>query len=133
MLVSEHVFFEALTSSPRARNGGHRVAAVGSLSPTGPGVFLPTHGPGADIAGQGVANPSELLLAAALLLGEGLGRWSAAHTLEDGIMSALGAGPRPADMDRSGLASTTREFADSVLSLLPASRRDTDLPVWTAV
>ena len=105
---------------------GRRVAAVGYVSPTGPGLFVPTHGPAADIAGQGVANPSELLLAAALLLGEGLERRSAAETLEDGVVAALAARPRPVDL-------TTREFSDAVLALLPGSRQDTELPLGVAV
>lgn len=133
VLVTEHVLFEALASLPRANEGGRKVAAVGYVSPTGPGLFVPTHGPAADIAGQGVANPSELLLAAALLLGEGLERRSAAETLEDGVLGALAAHRRPMDMTGSGEGLTTREFADAVIALLPASRRDTDMQVGVAV
>jgi 3-isopropylmalate dehydrogenase len=130
VLVTERVLFEALASLPRVHDGDRRVAAVGYVSPTGPGLFVPTHGPAADIAGQGVANPSELLLAAALLLGEGLQRRSAAETLEDGL---LGAQRRTADMAGAGLAVTTREFSDAVIALLPVSRRDTDMPLGMAV
>ena len=126
VLVTEHVLFEALASLPRVHDGGRKVAAVGYVSPTGPGLFVPTHGPAADIAGQGVANPSELLLAAALLLGEGLERRSAAETLEDGVVAALEPRTR-------SLGPTTREFADAVLALLPSSRRDTDMPLGVAV
>jgi 3-isopropylmalate dehydrogenase len=133
VLVTEHVLFEALASLPRAHDGGRKVAAVGYVSPTGPGLFVPTHGPAADIAGQGVANPSELLLAAALLLGEGLERRSAAETLEDGVVGALAARRPTADMAGAGVASTTREFSDAVLALLPVSRRDTDMPLGMAV
>jgi 3-isopropylmalate dehydrogenase len=133
VLVTEHVLFEALASLPRVHDGGRKVVAVGYVSPTGPGLFVPTHGPAADIAGQGVANPSELLLAAALLLGEGLERRSAAETLEDGVVAALAARRRPADMADSGVAVTTREFSDRVLELLPGSRRDTELPLGFAV
>jgi len=133
VLVTEHVLFEALASLPRAHDGGRKVAAVGYVSPTGPGLFVPTHGPAADIAGQGVANPSELLLAAALLLGEGLERRSAAETLEDGVVAALAAPRRTPDMAGAGVASTTREFADAVIELLPSSRRDTDMRVGVAV
>ena len=42
----------------------------------------PAHGAAEDIAGQGVANPASMLLAAALMLGEGLGERGAAETLE---------------------------------------------------
>ncbi len=37
----------------------------------GPGIFGPSHGTATDIAGQGVADPSSMLLAAALMLGRG--------------------------------------------------------------
>jgi isocitrate/isopropylmalate dehydrogenase len=95
-------------------------------------VFLPTHGPAADIAGQGVADPSEVLLAAALLLGEGLECRSAASTLEESLVAALDSRTRTADRIANGVAATTREFSDVVLALLPGSRRDTELPLWSA-
>lgn len=132
VLVTEHVLFEALASLPRAGGGRSHSAALGFLSPTGPSVFLPTHGPAADIAGQGVADPSEVLLAAALLLGEGLECRSAASTLEESLVAALGSRIRTADRIANGVAATTREFSDVVLALLPGSRRDTELPLWSA-
>jgi 3-isopropylmalate dehydrogenase len=132
VLVTEHVLFEALASLPRAGGGRLHSAALGFLSPTGPGVFLPTHGPAADIAGQGVADPSEVLLAAALLLGEGLECRSAASTLEESLVAALRSRTRTADRMGPGVAATTREFSDVVLALLPGSRRDTELPLWSA-
>ena len=126
VLVTEGVLADALAEVPQAQPGGTRIAAAGALSPNGPGVFGPTHGPAHDIAGQGVANPSEMLLAASLMLGEGLGRRSAAQTLESGIASALGGSRRTADLAGAGVAATTREFADVVLGLLPSVRMDTE-------
>lgn len=115
VVVTEQVLAEAVASVPR----GRRVAATGLLSPAGPSLFLPSHGSAPDIAGQGVADPSELLLATALMLGEGLGRRAAADTLEASVAAALASGVRTPARVR-----TTRELADTVLSLLPASRRD---------
>lgn len=132
VFLTERVLFEAIASLPRAGGGRVHAAALGFLSPTGPGVFLPTHGRAADIAGQGVADPSEVLLAAALLLGEGLGRWEAARTLEESVVGALRSRTRTADRITNGVAATTREFSDVVLALLPGSRRDTELPLWAA-
>jgi 3-isopropylmalate dehydrogenase len=126
VLVTERVLAGALAEVPQALPGGTRIAASGALSPNGPGVFGPTHGPAHDIAGQGVANPSEMLLAAALMLAEGLGRRSAAQTLESGIASALGGSKRTMDLVGTGVAATTREFVDVVLSLLPSVRVDTE-------
>ena len=127
VLVTEGVLADALAEVPQAHPGGTRIAAAGALSPNGPGVFGPTHGPAHDIAGQGVANPSEMLLAASLMLGEGLGRRSAAQTLESGIAGALGGSKRTADVAGAGVAATTREFVDVVLGLLPSVRTDTEL------
>ena len=89
-------------------------------------MFGPTHGSAPDIAGQGVANPSGILLATALMLGEGLDERAAAKTLERAISSALAAGHRTADLDGGGVAATTRDFMDAVLDLMPASRTDVE-------
>jgi 3-isopropylmalate dehydrogenase len=96
-----------------------RVAASGRLARTGPGVFAPAHGPARDIAGQGVANPASMLLATALMLGEGLGERRAAETLGGAVLEACSNGVRTPDMGTTGFGATTREFADVVLSELP--------------
>lgn len=124
VLVAESVLAEAILEAPRL-TGRRHLAALGLLSPSGPGLFGPTHGMAHDIAGQGVANPSEMLLAAALMLDEGLGRRAAARALEDSVAAALEARRTP-DLSGPGVASTTREFVDVVLGLLPSARRDTE-------
>ena len=133
VLVTEHVLFEALASLPRAHDGGRKVAAVGYVSPTGPGLFVPTHGPAADIAGQGVANPSELLLAAALLLGEGLERRSAAETLEDGVVARAGRAAAHAGHGRRGRRVDDARVRGRGDRAAARSRRDTDMRVGVAV
>jgi 3-isopropylmalate dehydrogenase len=96
-----------------------RVVASGRLARTGPGVFAPAHGAAEDIAGQGVANPSSMLLATSLMLGEGLGERRAAETLTGAVLEARHNGTRTPDMVTTGLGATTREFGDVVLSELP--------------
>lgn len=125
VLVVETGLADALTGAPRLA-GRRRLSASGLLSPTGPGLFAPSHGAAHDIAGQGVANPSEMLLAAALMLGEGLGRRAAAEALEESLAAALAASVRPPDMAGGLVGATTREFVDVVLGLLPSARRDTE-------
>ena len=109
------------------------LTATGLLSPTGPSLFGPSHGSALDIAGQGVANPSEMLLAASLMLGEGFGRRAAAETLERSVGGALSSGFSTPDMASAGVAATTREFVDVVLSLLPSARRDTEFALGGAL
>jgi 3-isopropylmalate dehydrogenase len=96
-----------------------RIVASGRLARAGPGVFAPAHGQAEDIAGQGVANPASMLLATALMLGEGLGERGAAETLAGAVLEACRHRSLTPDMVETGVGATTREFADIVLSELP--------------
>jgi 3-isopropylmalate dehydrogenase len=125
ILLVERTLADAVVAAPRL--GGRRyLSATGYLSASGPGLFTPHHEHPAEAAGQGVADPSEAILAAALLLGEGLGRRSAAEALDESLAAALSAPRRTPDLGGGGVSVTTREFVDAVLGLLPSARRDTD-------
>jgi len=126
VIASEQPFAEALASTAAFAHEGTRLVASGRVGPNGKGVFGPTHGSALEIAGQGVANPSAMLLAVTLLLGEGLGERSAARTLERGVVEALETGVRTPDMVSSGAGATTREFTDALLATLPSARRDAE-------
>jgi isocitrate/isopropylmalate dehydrogenase len=91
-----------------ACNARRRVSAWGRLAGDGPSVFgaAVEHAP--DEAGYGVVDPRSMLLAAALLLGEGLGERSAAATLASAVGRA-----RPVRRP------STRGLADVVLAELP--------------
>jgi isocitrate/isopropylmalate dehydrogenase len=86
-----------------------RVAAWGRLAGTGPSLFGAGLDPEHEVAGHGVADPSPMLLAAALMLGEGLGERPAAATLS----AALGRVRFPVSRP------STRGAADAVLAELP--------------
>jgi 3-isopropylmalate dehydrogenase len=124
VVVVEEPLFEAVRSAPSLGARRSTIAATGYLGSGGPGVFAPSHGAAHDIAGQGVANPSEMLLASALMLDEGLGCRAAAVSLEDSLTTTLQAGRATPDATRAGVGATTREFVDAVLALLPSTRRD---------
>jgi 3-isopropylmalate dehydrogenase len=126
VIASEQPFAEALASTAAFAHEGTRTVASGRVGPDGKGMFGPTHGSALEIAGQGVANPSAMLLATALMLGEGLGERSASLTLERGVVEALETGMRTPDMLSSGAGATTRQFMDHLLAGLPAARRDTE-------
>jgi 3-isopropylmalate dehydrogenase len=126
VIASEQPFAEALASTAAFAHEGTRLVASGRVGPDGKGVFGPTHGSALEIAGQGVANPSAMLLAVALLLGEGLGERNAARTLERGVLEALETGMRTPDMVSSGAGATTREFTDALLATLPSARSDAE-------
>jgi isocitrate/isopropylmalate dehydrogenase len=90
-----------------------RVAAWGRIAAEGPGVFGPVADPEPEDAGSGVVDPRPMLLAAALLLGEGLGERAAAVTLSEAVGKAS---PEVA-------APSTRGLADGVLAQLPHGLR----------
>ncbi len=126
VVVTQQAHAELVSDLAAASRNGTRIVASGRLSLDGPGVFGPTHGSAPQIAGQGVANPSGMLLAASLMLGEGLGERAAAGTLERAVSHALASGARTADLEGTGLAATTRDFMDMVLDLMPAARTDVE-------
>jgi 3-isopropylmalate dehydrogenase len=126
VIVSEQPFAQALAGTAAFAHEGTRMVASGRVGPDGKGIFGPTHGSALEIAGQGVANPSAMLLAAALMLGEGLGERSASRTLERAVVETLETGVRTPDMVSSGAGATTREFMDALLEALPSARRDTE-------
>jgi len=118
VVVTPAPFADALVGVV-ARGRSPRVVATGRLAGSGPGVFAPAHGAAEDIAGQGVANPASMLLATALMLGEGLGERAAAETLAGAVLEACCTGAGTPDVVTTGVGATTREFADVVLAELP--------------
>ena len=126
VVVTQQAHAELVSDLAAANQDGSRIVASGRLSQTGPGLFGPTHGSAPEIAGQGVANPSGMVLAAALMLGEGLGERAAARTIERAMSHALAAGFRTADLGGHGPAETTRDFMDAVLDLMPTARTDVE-------
>jgi isocitrate/isopropylmalate dehydrogenase len=88
-----------------------RTVAWGRLAPTAPSIFGPAHGVAGTLAGHGVADPSSMLLAAALMLAEGLGERSGGATLSGAVGIARDDGRRP----------STRGHAVLVLAQLPVT------------
>lgn len=99
-----------------------RTVAWGRLAVHGPGVFGADHGAVEELAGHGVADPSSMLLAAALMLGEGLGERSTAATLSAAVGRARGSRSHP----------TARSVADTVVAHLPLTLSNSEL-AWEAV
>jgi 3-isopropylmalate dehydrogenase len=126
VIVTQEVFAEALSNMAAFAHEDVRMVASGRMSASGMGIFGPTHGSAPEIAGQGVANPMAMLLAASVMLGEGLGERAAAETLECGVSRAIGDGVRTPDIVETGAAATTRQFMDVLLAGLPSARRDTE-------
>jgi 3-isopropylmalate dehydrogenase len=126
VVVAAGVVAPALGDLAAGENGDRRLAATGRLAGNGPSVFAPAQAEPSEDAGQGVADPSSMLLAASLLLREGLGEEHAADTLVSALRSARGSSLRPVSARRRTLAASTRDFADAVVGLLPVSHRNAE-------
>jgi len=103
-----------------------RVAAHGLLAEHGPSMFVPSPDGGFAIAGNGVVNPSSMLLAAAMALEYGLGSPAAGATLAGAVSAALVDGPQTPDLLRLGVGATTREFTARVLAGFQLSLRNAE-------
>src|SRR5438477_217014 len=97
--------------------GSLHTVARAWLSASGPGLFAAQVCDADEVAGFGVADATGTLLAASLLLSEGLGARSAARTLERAVAAAEGLRP---------VVTTSRGFADEVIAQLSAARTDTE-------
>jgi 3-isopropylmalate dehydrogenase len=126
VLVTGSLFAGPLTEIADSIEREPHVVARGRLAANGPGVFRPGYDKSHDVAGQGVADPSSMLLAVATLLGEGLGEHAAAETLARAVTSAHGGGVRTLDRLLRGVAATTRQFTDSVLAELPLTHSNAE-------
>lgn len=121
VVVSENIFGDILSEIAAGLVGGLGIAPSADVS-LEHGVFQPSHGSAPDIAGRGVANPTAMILSAAMML-EWLGErhnderaTRAAQAIQAAVESALSQGPLPRDL---GGAAGTREFIDHVIAALP--------------
>jgi 3-isopropylmalate dehydrogenase len=126
VVVTAGVVAPAVEELARGGVGDDRLVAAGRLAGNGPSVFAPAQTAPPDDAGQGVADPSSMLLAASLMLREGLGESHAADTLSAALREARVSGSSPVAAVRRTLSASTRDFADVVVGLLPASHRNAE-------
>jgi len=80
-------------------------------------IFEAVHGSAPDIAGRNVANPTALILSAAMMLRH-IGEGRAANDIEQAVLVTLESGVRSADMPGSAKPSSTTGFAHAVISNL---------------
>lgn len=122
VVVTENIFGDIVSEVAAGLVGGLGVAPSADVSLTH-GVFQPSHGSAPDIAGKGIANPTAMILSAAMML-EWLGERrgddrcaKAAQSIQGAVESALANGPRARDL---GGTADTQTVVDAVLRALPA-------------
>jgi len=110
VLVTENMFGDILSDELAGLVGGLGFAPAANVG-SGVAIFEAVHGSAPDIAGQGVANPTALMLAACLLL-EHLDEAPAAQRLRAAVQGVWQEG-RVRTRDAGGRASTA-EFTEAV-------------------
>src|SRR5215210_3536274 len=81
------------------------------------GIFEAVHGSAPDIAGKNVANPTALILSAAMLLRH-IGEGKAANDVEQAVLVTLESGIRTGDMMGAKDPASTTAFTEAVISNL---------------
>jgi 3-isopropylmalate dehydrogenase len=121
VLVTENMFGDILSDLIASLVGGMGMAPSGDIGDEH-GLFQPAHGTAPDIAGQGIANPTAMILSAAMML-----EWLAvrhtddaladgARAIESAVQSAFESGAvRPREF---GGTSGTADIARAVLERL---------------
>ncbi|MHA7207910.1 isocitrate/isopropylmalate dehydrogenase family protein [Arthrobacter sp. MDT1-65] len=123
VIVSENIFGDIVSEIAAGLVGGLGVAPSADVSLTH-GVFQPSHGSAPDIAGKGIANPTAMILSAAMMLdwlGERRGDELCSITaqkINTAVEAALATGPRARDL---GGTAGTQEVVDTILAALPES------------
>ena len=98
--------------APASNIGAAPVTADGQPSPRACAMFEAVHGTAPDIAGKGIANPTGLMLSAAMLL-DHVEQPAAAERLRRGVSAAL-ASPETRTGDLGGKANTA-QYTDAVI------------------
>jgi 3-isopropylmalate dehydrogenase len=116
VLPMENMFGDIISDLGAGLIGGMGYAPSADIGDTH-AVFQPSHGTGPDIAGKGVANPTAMILSAALML-DWLGArgahqaWSDAATeLEGAVDAAFAGGLRSAEFGGVGTAEVAKAIA----------------------
>jgi isocitrate dehydrogenase (NAD+) len=112
VIVTMNLFGDILSDLIAGLVGGLGVSPGANLGDRA-AIFEAVHGSAPDIAGQGIANPTALALAAAMML-DHLGQTQAAERLRHGLYAAL-RDDRSRTRDLGGRANT-REFTDAVIA-----------------
>jgi isocitrate dehydrogenase (NAD+) len=114
VLVMENMFGDILSDLMAGLVGGLGFAPAGNIG-TDAAMFEAVHGSAPDIAGQGIANPTGLLLSACLML-EHLDQFDAAVRIRAALHAVVDEG-RARTVDMGGTATTT-EFTKALVAAL---------------
>ena len=113
VIVTMNLFGDILSDLTAGLVGGLGVAPAANIGDSGIAMFEAVHGTAPDIAGKGIANPTGLMLSAAMLL-DHIDQGEAAARLRKGVFAALGkAETRTGDL---GGKANTAQYTEAVIA-----------------
>lgn len=118
VILAGNMFGDILSDEASVLAGSLGMLPSASLGDGTFGLYEPVHGSAPDIAGQGKANPTGMILSAAMMLRYSLGMESEAKAIEQAVEDTLASGARTADIASDGRFISTQEFVDDVLQHL---------------
>lgn len=119
VVLAGNMFGDILSDEASVLAGSLGMLPSASLGTGTFGLYEPIHGSAPDIAGQGKANPTAMILSAAMLMRYSLQLEDEATAVEAAVDGVLASGARTADIaPRGGAFVSTDEFADAILSAL---------------
>ncbi|MEJ7848671.1 MAG: isocitrate dehydrogenase (NAD(+)) [Pyrinomonadaceae bacterium] len=118
VMVMENLYGDIVSDLCAGLIGGLGLAPGANIGEQG-AVFEAVHGSAPDIAGQGIANPTALLMSAILML-RYIGEKDAAQKVEDAMMAVFAEGS-VRTKDLGGSANTT-DFANAIIEKIAKSQ-----------
>ncbi len=119
VIVAGNMFGDILSDEASVLAGSLGMLPSASLGEGTFGLYEPVHGSAPDIAGQGKANPTGMILSAAMMLRYSLGLMAEAEAVEQAVEKTLEAGLRTADIAaKDETVATTQVFTDTVVANL---------------
>ena len=115
VVVTGNLFGDILSDQASMCVGSIGLLASASLGEGTKGLYEPIHGSAPDIAGQGIANPSAMILSAAMMLRHSFAMDAEADRIEAAVAAVLAQGVLGHDL--GGTASTS-EIGDAVVAQL---------------
>ncbi|MEO1443561.1 MAG: 3-isopropylmalate dehydrogenase [Chloroflexota bacterium] len=119
VILAGNMFGDILSDEASVLAGSLGMLPSASLGTGAFGLYEPIHGSAPDIAGQGKANPTAMILSAAMLMRYSLEMEAEAKVIEAAVDSVIDSGARTADIaPRGGEFVSTDEFAGAVLDAI---------------
>ncbi|SIO02807.1 3-isopropylmalate dehydrogenase [Parasphingorhabdus marina DSM 22363] len=115
VVLTGNIFGDILSDQASMCVGSIGLLASASLGTSTRGLYEPIHGSAPDIAGQGIANPSAMILSAAMMLRHSFGMETEATRLEAAVAQVLEQGVLGQDL---GGSASTSEIGDAVVAQL---------------